>query len=1648
MKKSIFILSLMLLLGAVGARAAEAYAYFDPSDGSLNFCYDNSKSTRAKAYTVYSLNTGSNTPAWNAIASQVKELYFYQGFANYRPTTCYMWASDMTNLTKVTLIKYLNTSYVTNMAMMFCSCSKLTSLDVSGFNTSNVTNMKAMFENCSGLKTLAVDNWDTSKVTNMAGLFYGCSGLTSLNVGNWNTSKVTTMRYLFYKCSSLTSLNVSNWNTKFVTTFYYMFGNCSNLQTITGLTSMVLGTQNFVFTSSATTVEGMFCDCKSLNQLWLLTSYINSTTTTNNMFKNCSGLQYLSLSNSLCSYLNSSACSGVGTTSSPCHLNYPQDTHPTWTTITPDYVTWNSGYFKSMSMKAYANLQDNILYFYYDDYSATRSGTVYDLNTGSNRPGWYEKRSSITRVIVNSKFTNARPTSCYEWFSGMSNLDSYEGFDCINTSEVTNMAYMFKDCSKLAYISIAWKNFNTSKVTSMAYMFYGCSNLAALSLGTFNTSNVTDFGYMFHGCSRLSGIDVSKFDTSKATYMAAMFKNCSRMTSINVSSFNTANATSWMAEMFSGCSKLTSLDLSSFTIGSTNYMLENCTSLTYLKVPATGNNLTSTACTGVGTAGKPCLLDHPDGFTPTGAVQGDGYFKWKSGYFKDILRPYAVLNGSTLTFYYDKNSQKRTGTVYDLKDSGFDPPEWYESHNYVTNVVFNSSFANARPISCYFWFASMINLTKITGLNYLNTSETKYLDGMFYDCKKLTSLDLRSFNTQNVLSMESMFSSCQSATSIDVSNFNTSKVVNMRYMFSDCSSLTSLDLSKFNTENVTDMYGMFRNCKKLTSLDLSNIQMAYTREDGPVVEEIIVHCDGWLVGCSSLQTLTLPKNIVLEVGSDWDPDTGEPVTLTSDLNANLLQEDAFTGVGSPTNPCKLIFSGDFKPWVHANDYGDGWFKYKGGYFLLDEPKAYAKLLGNKLIFYYDGKSSLSAAYTFDLNSGSNTPSWNAHASDVTTVIFDESFAEASPTSCYQWFYNMNKLKNVEGVEYLNTSSVTNMASMFEGCSNLEKLELCFEDDWETSEDESEKSLDTRNVTTMASMFQGCSKLANLYLGTFNTAKVTNMSNMFYGCTSLKNLTLYSEMSMSPSGERDFETEFVTSKATNMKQMFYNCKSLTDLDFPGLSLTSKTTTTDMFKNCSAISSFYVANDLSNAPAKTFAGIGSSSKPCKLESKVLPADAEYTPTYFLWKGGYFIDAIRVAFAVFDTNTLTFYYDNDEGATMIGGDSYEVYHLDNTMTTPGWSSVATKITKVEFDGNFKYVRPATCQNWFNGMTNLTSITGIGNLNTSYVTNMAYMFQNCKKLQDLDISGFTLSSSTTTTAMLKTCSALKSLTIPATAEAINSSACSGVGTKTSPCTLIYPAGFTPEKTSTGSGWYMWKGGYFKDEASGIMGDANGDGDVSVADVLITVDYVLGKNPAGFIFANANVNGDKDVTIADVTAIVDLVLNQKSAPAVANARESVADAISIFAKGGRATVVLDNSEPFKALQFRVAMPEGAEMGNAALEPARSNGHQVLTHCVAPGIYNVVVYGNSSTDLRDGSLPLLRFDYAGCQPGDISIEDVQLVNGQYETVVPTGILTGISIAEIGGEDSDDQPYYNTVGIGTNTPTRGVYIRNGKKVVVK
>lgn len=206
---------------------------------------------------------------------------------------------------------------------------------------------------------------------------------------------------------------------------------------------------------------------------------------------------------------------------------------------------------------------------------------------------------------------------------------------------------------------------------------------------------------------------------------------------------------------------------------------------------------------------------------------------------------YTVYNDGTLTFKYGE--KKGSGTLYDVPTYYSTAPGWSAYSSSITTVVFDESFINAQPKSCYKWFDNCSNLTTIINIKYLNTANVTNMSRMFRDCKKLISHDLSKFDTSNVKDMSYMFNNCQNLTSLDLSKFKTANVTNMSYMFSNCSGLKSLVLSKdFDTSNVTNMYQMFYNCSNLTSLDLPSFNTAN-----------VTTMEQMFSGCSGLTSLNL-----------------------------------------------------------------------------------------------------------------------------------------------------------------------------------------------------------------------------------------------------------------------------------------------------------------------------------------------------------------------------------------------------------------------------------------------------------------------------------------------------------------------------------------------------------------------------------------------------------------------------------------------------------------------------------------------------------------------------------------------------------------------------------------------------------------------
>ncbi|WP_302813256.1 BspA family leucine-rich repeat surface protein [Leyella stercorea] len=300
---------------------------------------------------------------------------------------------------------------------------------------------------------------------------------------------------------------------------------------------------------------------------------------------------------------------------------------------------------------------------------------------------------------------------------------------------------------------------------------------------------------------------------------------------------------------------------------------------------------------------------------------------WGSNVFAQTVESYVVLDNAagTLTFKHDAN---KPAGAFSLNE-GETYPAWYDgdgtdyNKNNIQKVIFDPSFANARPTNCYSWFFGCKDLTTIEGIGYLNTENVTSMRAMFSGCSSLTSLDVSNFKTQNVTNMGYMFATCSALTSLDLSNFNTQNVIDMGFMFAQCQNLTSLNLSNFDTRNVTNMRAMFNVCTGLTSLDLS----AFKTHNVTDMCAMFALC----TGLSSLDLSTFDTHNVTNMGSMFT----SSIALTS-LNVSKFNTEKVTNMMGMFERCSNLTSLDVSNF-NTQNVTDMWgmFSYCSGLKSLD-----------------------------------------------------------------------------------------------------------------------------------------------------------------------------------------------------------------------------------------------------------------------------------------------------------------------------------------------------------------------------------------------------------------------------------------------------------------------------------------------------------------------------------------------------------------------------------------------------------------------------------------------------------------------------------------------------------------------------------------
>ena len=726
--------------------------------------------------------------------------------------------------------------------------------------------------------------------------------------------------------------------------------------------------------------------------------------------------------------------------------------------------------------------------------------------------------SGLTSLDV-SNFKNDNVTTMSSLFSGCSSLTSLNVSN-FNTTNATNMGFMFKDCSNLSSLDVS--NFKTDNATRMSGMFSGCSSLTSLDVSGFNTANVTNMNSMFHGCYSLTSLDVSGFMTDNVTDMSRMFFGCSGLTSLDVSGFNTEKVTK-MDYMFYGCSGLTSLDVSGFktdNVTDMNSMFSDCSGLTSLDVSSF--NTTNATTMGSMFSGCSSLTNLDLSSFNTANVKPDAANYYGIHYmFSDCSALTTIYVGdgwTTENLTEGGNVFNNCTALIGGQGTSYDADHTDYTYAHIDGGPLNPGYLTEKKYA----YAS---------LNEDNTVLTFYYDGHkmdrggmsvgpfseysekgWYDQKgTITKVVFDDSFTQytELTSTFTWFDLCSNLATVEgLSNLNTENVLNMRSMFEACSSLTSLDLSNFNTAKVKDFGLMFAGCTNLTTIYVG---------EGWSTEGVTEESTYMFADCTSL---------VGGASTSYDDEHKDATYARID--------------GGEDNPGYLTGK-ILEPYAVLKDNDDE--------VIVDE----VTVNGKTLTFYYDGQKTGRNGMSVGPFNDSNNQSWSNARESITSVVFDASFANCTTlTSTTLWFSGLENLNSIIGIENLNTANVTDMRSMFYGCSSLTSLDV--------------SNFNTANVTNMACMFYDCSKLTNLDVSKFNTANVTNMTGMFMRCFGLTNLDV---------------SNFKTANVTDMSTMFCYCPNLTSLDVSNFNTAKVKLMNYMFKDCSELTTIYVGSGWSTA-----------------------------------------------------------------------------------------------------------------------------------------------------------------------------------------------------------------------------------------------------------------------------------------------------------------------------------------------------------------------------------------------------------------------------------------------------------------------------------
>ena len=277
------------------------------------------------------------------------------------------------------------------------------------------------------------------------------------------------------------------------------------------------------------------------------------------------------------------------------------------------------------------------------------------------------------------------------------------------------------------------------------------------------------------------------------------------------------------------------------------------------------------------------------------------------------------------------------------------------------------------------------------------------------------------------------------------------------------------------------------------------------------------------------------------------------------------------------------------------------------------------------------------------------------------------------------FLDRDDIETIVFSDKLDTTTCTDMGSMFHGCSSLTDIQFG-------------SAFDTSNVTDMSHMFNECSSLASLDVSGFNTGKVTDMNGMFYLCNSLEALDV---------------TGFDTSSATRLDYMFYKCTSLTALDVTHMNTANVTDLSFMFAYCSNVK----AIDVSRFDTSNVISLTGMFQYCKITG--------------------------VDMSEWSTNKLQYMQQMFQGCAALTSVDFTNFNVSRVRQMHFLFNNCTSLRDVKFPefSPMNFVNLQTGESMFDGCSSLEELDMTGFV-LANATNLKNMFRNCNSLWIIYVS------------------------------------------------------------------------------------------------------------------------------------------------------------------------------------------------------------------------------------------------------------------------------------------------------------------------